>query len=153
MCCLISSLFPSLEQDRCSLHCLLMCINLCTCQGSSASYSNIHELGRYWITNSAPPLSVKGKKGKRQRREGQSHNSGREEGGRKRPLWQQQHPRLLYAHEAFLNKYPVFVLESAHHSPNRYDSPLALLIRHNLIKKKKKKHWKPPEDSWAMTDR
>lgn len=96
-------------------------------------------------------FSVKGKKGKRQRREGQSHNSGREEGGRKRPLWQQQHPRLLYAHEAFLNKYPVFVLESAHHSPNRYDSPLALLIRHKLIKKKK--HSKPLEDSWAMTDR
>lgn len=29
---------------------LLMCFNPCTCQGSSASYSNIHELGRYWIT-------------------------------------------------------------------------------------------------------
>lgn len=29
---------------------LLMCFNPCTCQGSSVSYSNIHELDRYWIT-------------------------------------------------------------------------------------------------------
>lgn len=64
---------------------LLMCFNLCTCQGSSASYSNIHELGRYWITNSAPPL-FSPKKGKRQRREGQSQTSEREEGGQKGPL-------------------------------------------------------------------
>lgn len=27
-----------------------VCFNLCTCQGSSASYSSIHELGRCWIT-------------------------------------------------------------------------------------------------------
>lgn len=46
----------------CGQRCLLMCINLCTCQGSSASYSNIHELGRYWITNSAPPLFRERKK-------------------------------------------------------------------------------------------
>lgn len=44
-------------------------------------------------------------------------------------------PAPLYAHEAFLNKYPVFVLESTRCSPNRYVLPLALLMR--CTKKKK----------------
>lgn len=48
---------------------LLMCFNPCTCQGSSASYSNIHELGRYWITWTAPPLfQQRGKKRGREER-------------------------------------------------------------------------------------
>lgn len=100
---------------------LLMCFNPCTCRGSSASYSNIHELGRYWITWTAPPLFQRREK-KRERREGQSHEwearrRGREGWGeeeeeeKRRQPWQPQHLRPLYAHEAFLNKYPVFVLE------------------------------------------
>lgn len=60
---------------------LLMCFNLCTCQGSSASYSNIHELGRYWITNSAPPLfSQKKARGREER--GSQTQTGRKEGKR-----------------------------------------------------------------------
>ena len=38
---------------------LLMRFNPCTCRGSSASYSNIHELVRYWITRSLPLFSKK----------------------------------------------------------------------------------------------
>lgn len=60
---------------------LLMCFHLCTCQGSSASYSNIHELGRYWISSPGGPSSF-GRKGKRQRRDGQSHNNWEKEGVR-----------------------------------------------------------------------
>lgn len=63
---------------------LLICFNPCTCQGCSASYSNIHELGRYWITYTAPPFFSK--KSKRQRREGQSHNQGGRERGKEAAL-------------------------------------------------------------------
>lgn len=64
---------------------LLVCFNLCTCQGSSASYSNIHELGRYWITNSVPPLFSPKKKKKARGREEKGKvrtERGRREGKR-----------------------------------------------------------------------
>lgn len=54
-------------------------------------------------------------------------------------------PAPLYTHEAFLNKYPVFVLESTHRSPNRYVLPLALLMR--CTKKKVLKHVSPQKQT------
>lgn len=62
---------------------LLMCFNPCTCQGSSASYSSIHELGRYRITETAPPLFSKKATGREERNKVITEEGGR---GEKRPL-------------------------------------------------------------------
>lgn len=125
-----SRFLPCRDAARAVSFGLLMCFNPCTCQSSSASYSNIQELGRYWITEAVPPLFGKKARGREERGKVITEEGGR---GGERPLWQLQHPRLLYAHEAFLNKYPVFALESTHQSLNRRVLPPAALMRYKLI--------------------
>lgn len=73
--------------------------------------SNVHELGRYWITRTAPPLfSKKGKKAEKRgakswlKRVGEVCSSDRSN---------------IPACSWVLNKYPVFVLKSTHQSLNR----------------------------------
>lgn len=117
---------------------LLMCFNPCTCQGSSASYSNIHELGRYWITWTAPPLFQQREKKKRERREGQSHEwveegGGGGEGGEGGGGGGSLDSHNISAHCMPTRHSWINILylswSRTHQCANRYVVPLALLMR------------------------